>query len=66
MVGKWEPRRSTPSQTFEFGERTASKDFVFYPYIKMGITFDHRIVDGKDAGLFLKELEQFFQTWNPS
>lgn len=46
------------------GSKLAVGQMIQHPTITLGLTFDHRLIDGRHSGLFLSELEQFFAELN--
>ena len=59
LTSSWQPVTSTPAQ---FGDTLPIQHMRLIPNLQLGLTFDHRLIDGPDAGLLLKDLQQFFTT----
>lgn len=62
LTTKWLPNH----KDFEvpYGQTVGVQELTRTPFLPLGLTFDHRLIDGKDAGLFLRDLEQFFSDVN--
>ena len=63
LTGSWQPVTSTPAQ---FGDTLPIQQMRLIPNLQLGLTFDHRLIDGADAGLLLKDLQQFFTIHFPT
>lgn len=53
LTWSWRPTSETTSPV-------PMAQMIQRPTITLGLTFDHRLIDGRDSGLFLTDLERFF------
>ena len=60
---KWLPKQGSLHEV-PYGHAVGVHELTRTPFMPLGLTFDHRIIDGKDAGRFLRDIEQFFSDVN--
>ncbi|MCY4380603.1 MAG: dihydrolipoamide acetyltransferase family protein [Proteobacteria bacterium] len=59
LTTKWLPKESPSVDELNFQQSISNREFFPRLYLTLGLTFDHRIIDGRDGGMFLRDLEYF-------
>ena len=59
ITSQWQPIANA-HRSYAIGEVLKCDQMRLEAQLTLGLSFDHRIIDGQEAGLFLKDLDHFF------